>query len=144
MKARLLTDADERTWVLVFQTGDSVMEILREFARQQSLDSARMTAIGAFNGATLAYYDIEKQEYDETRVDEQVEVLAFTGDIAEGEDGKPVVHAHVVVGRRDLTTAGGHLMKATVRPTLEVMLTETKGSLRRRFDRPSGLALISP
>lgn len=144
MKARLLTDAHERTWVLVFQTNDPVMDILHEFARQHALDSARMTAIGAFRDVTLAYYDIDRQEYDETHLDEQVEVLAFTGDIAEGEDGAPVVHAHVVVGRRDLTTAGGHLMDATVRPTLEVMLTETAGSLRRRYDRASGLALISP
>lgn len=53
-------------------------------------------------------------------------------------------HVHVVLGRRDGTTRGRHLRAATVRPTLEVMVTESPRSLRRRFDPDAGLALIDP
>jgi predicted DNA-binding protein with PD1-like motif len=40
------------------------------------------------------------------------------------ENGKPKVHAHVVLGKADGTAPGGHLMEATVRPTLEIVTTE--------------------
>lgn len=57
-------------------------------------------------------------------------------------DGAPKVHAHLVLGKRDGTAHGGHLLAAHVRPTLEVMLTEAPAHLRRRFDPDAGLALI--
>jgi predicted DNA-binding protein with PD1-like motif len=52
------------------------------------------------------------------------------------------VHAHAVLGRRDGSTRGGHLLEGHVRPTLEVMLVESQASLRRRSDPATGLALI--
>ena len=58
-------------------------------------------------------------------------------------DGKPNIHAHVVLGKRDGSTCGGHLIEAQVRPTLEVILTESPAHLERRFDKEAGLALIS-
>jgi hypothetical protein len=76
-------------------------------------------------------------------VNEQVEVLTMTGDTAL-KDGDPEVHAHLIVGRSDGTTRGGHLKKARMRPTLEVMLTESPADLRHTFDETSGLALIDP
>ena len=72
---------------------------------------------------------------------EQVEVLSLIGDVAL-EDGEPKVHAHVVVGRSDGSTRGGHLIEARVRPTLEVILTESPAHLRKHHDPESGLALI--
>ena len=53
-------------------------------------------------------------------------------------------HAHVVVGRRDGTAHGGHLIEARVWPTLEVIIVESPQHLRRRFDAETGLALIDP
>jgi predicted DNA-binding protein with PD1-like motif len=52
------------------------------------------------------------------------------------------VHVHAVLGRRDGSTVGGHLLQATVQPTLEVLLIESPGYLRKTCDRESGLALI--
>jgi uncharacterized protein len=60
------------------------------------------------------------------------------------EDGRPKVHAHVVVGKADGTAHGGHLIEGHVRPTLEVVLTEAPRHLEWRHDDVSGLALIDP
>lgn len=142
MKQKLITDADERTHVLILETGDEVVAVLQDFCRQQNLSAARFTAIGAFSRATLAYFDWESKEYEPIPVDEQVEVLVLAGDVGLQEDGTPKIHAHVVVGKRDGSAHGGHLVEAHVRPTLEVMLIEAPGHLRRRHDPESGLALI--
>ncbi|PYM21298.1 MAG: hypothetical protein DMD81_00065 [Candidatus Rokuibacteriota bacterium] len=83
----------------------------------------------------------ERRAYEKIPIREQVEVLSLVGDIALGEDG-PTVHAHVVVGKRDGTAHGGHLLEAKVWPTLEVELADAPRLLRKRKDAETGLALI--
>ena len=141
MRAKTIDGGSERTWTLVFDEGDEVMSSLTAFARERQLTAARFTAIGAFRDATLGYFDWTSKSYEKIPVREQVEVLSLVGDVAL-EGGAPKVHAHVVVGKRDGSAHGGHLLDAHVRPTLEVMLTESPAHLRRLFDPASGLALI--
>jgi uncharacterized protein len=58
------------------------------------------------------------------------------------KDGKPRLHAHVVVGKSDGTAHGGHFLGGRVWPTLEITLSELPVHLRRRDDAETGLALI--
>ena len=141
MRHKVLTDAAERTHALIFDAGDEALGLLLDFCRQQDITAARFTAIGAFESATLGYFDWQRKEYDRIPVDEQVEVLSLIGDVSRHE-GKPKVHAHVVVGRRDGSTRGGHLLEAHVRPTLEVLLFESPAYLKRTMDPESGIPLI--
>lgn len=143
MKSKLLHENDgQRTFALIFDLGDEVMGTLKDFARQKQLTAAQFTAIGAFSDAVLAYFDWQKREYQKFKVDEQVEVLMMGGDVSQSEDGTPKVHAHIVLGRQDTSTRGGHLMEAHVRPTLEVIVTDSPSHLRRKHDERSGLSLI--
>lgn len=119
------------------------MEGLTRFAEEHNLTASSFTAIGAFSEAMLGYFDWEKKDYERIPVKEQTEVLALVGDIAvEAASGNKKVHAHVVLGKRDGAACGGHLLSARVRPTLEVVLTETPAHLTRVHDPESGLALI--
>ncbi|HET7035789.1 MAG TPA: PPC domain-containing DNA-binding protein [Thermomicrobiaceae bacterium] len=142
MKAKLLDSGRERTFAIVCDTGDEVMDVLMTFAREHKLDASHFTAIGAFKSATLGFFDYNTKEYRKIPVNEQVEVLSLIGDITL-DDGQPKIHAHVVVGRADGTTRGGHILQATVRPTLEIVLSESPAHLYRKTDPETGLALIS-
>jgi predicted DNA-binding protein with PD1-like motif len=142
MRAKLLQEAGEKTYAVIFDTGDEVKSGLVEFAKEQRLSGSHFTAIGAFSDVTLAYFDWQTKQYKKIPVREQVEVLSLVGDVALKENGEPEVHAHVVIGRSDGTAWGGHLMEAHVRPTLEVILVESPNHLQRKFDKESGLALI--
>jgi predicted DNA-binding protein with PD1-like motif len=142
MNARLLHEVDGlKTWLLVFEQGDEALRTLEAFARDHALSGSHFTGIGAFERATLGYFDWQRRDYDRIAVDEQVEVLTLAGDVAT-EDGQPKIHAHVVLGRRDGTALGGHLLAGHVRPTLELTVTDTPAWIRRRHDAASGLALI--
>jgi predicted DNA-binding protein with PD1-like motif len=142
MKSKLLHALEgQKTFALIFDIGDEVLQGLTAFAREQGLNAAYFTAIGAFQNATLGYFDWEKKDYQKIPVSEQVEVVSLVGDVAEGPQG-PKVHAHVVLGRRDGSALAGHLLEAHVRPTLEVTLTETPAHLQRKHDDETGLALI--
>jgi len=141
MHAKVINDGRERSYALILDTGDEVVSTLVDFAREHNLLASRFTAIGAFREATLGYFDWQRKQYEKIPVREQVEVLSLVGDIA-SKDGEPQVHAHVVLGKRDGSAHGGHLMEAHVRPTLEVMLVQSPAHLKRVFDPESGLALI--
>ena len=143
MRSQLLHESDgQKTYALILDTGDEVTSVLQTFARDNRLGGSRFTAIGAFQDATLGYFDWAKKDYKRIPVREQVEVVSIVGDIAEGEGGEPKLHAHVVLGKSDGTALGGHLLEAHVRPTLEVMLVESPRHLRRKHDPETGLALI--
>jgi predicted DNA-binding protein with PD1-like motif len=141
MRSKVINEAPERTFALILETGDEVVSSLERFAADHDLTASRLTAIGAFSDVTLGYFDWDRKDYERIHVGEQVEVLSLVGDIAlDGE--RPKLHAHVVLGRRDASTLGGHLLAATVRPTLEVLLTDSPAYLSRQHDPQSGLALI--
>ncbi len=144
MRSQLLHEADgARTWALVFETGDEMVEGLRAFAADNDLSAAQITGIGAFSDVVLKYFDWQRKEYDEIPVREQVEVASLLGDVAESDDG-PVVHVHLVIGKHDGTAMAGDVKQAHVRPTLEIVLREAPTHLRRVHDPETGLALIRP
>ena len=141
MKSKLIYDGPQRTFVVVFDSGDEVLENLSAFAKEHRLAAAEFTGIGALSGAVLGYFDWRKKDYERIPVDEQVEVLSLTGNIAQA-DGQPKLHPHIVLGKRDGSAHGGHLLAGHVRPTLEVIVTESPAHLQRRSDPETGLALI--
>jgi uncharacterized protein len=128
--------------VLVLESGEEAFSSLQNFARDPCISAASLTAIGAFERATVGWFDFSSKTYNEIDVDEQCEVLSAIGDIAIGDDGEASLHVHIVLGLSDGSTRGGHLLRGTVHPTLEVVLTETPATLRRRMRSDLGIALI--
>jgi predicted DNA-binding protein with PD1-like motif len=128
-------------WALVFDKGDEPIGELERFAREHELTAASFNGIGAFEEVVLGYFDRGRREYEEIALREQVEVLSLAGDVAVA-NGEPKAHAHVVLGKRDGTAHGGHLLRGRVWPTLEVVLTESPAELRKTHDPETGLALI--
>lgn len=132
---------EQRTIVVVLDAGDEVMSSLSDVAEQEGLSAASFTAVGALASATLGWYDLAAQRYEEIAVSEQAELLSLVGDVSLGPDGRQV-HAHAVVGLRSGCTRGGHLLAGTVRPTVEIVLTASPAVLRRTFRPEVGIALI--
>jgi hypothetical protein len=141
VKSKIVNDTP-KTYVLVLDKGDEAVSTIERFARDQAIGAAQITAIGAFSDAVLGFFDWETKEYRKIPLREQVEVVSLLGDVALGPDGTPALHPHVVVSRADGCAMGGHLLEAHVRPTLEVVLTESPKHLHKRKDPESGLALI--
>lgn len=139
-----IIDQQPRTYVVVLSTGEELASQLKQFAFDQKLGGSSFKAIGAFSSVKLGWFDWKTKRYrPSVTLDEQVELVSLIGDIALAE-GRPQVHAHVVVAKSDGTAHGGHLMEAQVRPTCEVVLTESPEKLHKKMDPESGLALINP
>jgi predicted DNA-binding protein with PD1-like motif len=138
----LHTDAGQTTHLLVLAAGEEAVAMLTEFVTATGLGAAHFTAVGAFSRAVVGFFDVERKDYRRLPVGEQVEVLSLVGNVARGEDGRPKIHAHVVLGTADGSARGGHLLEGHVKPTLEVVLVQSPPHLQRRMDPRFGLALI--
>lgn len=144
MQVQLLnTGEGTKQYAVIFYKGDEAFSGLQEFAEKYQVTSAHFTAIGAVNGATLAWFDPQRKMYKKIPIDGQHEVIGMSGDIALYK-GKPVVHTHMIVGNPDGTTSGGHVLAADVSPTLEVMVTVDPMTMHKRFDPETDLTLIDP
>ena len=77
MRAKLLNDAGERLFALIFDIDEDPMQGLQRFAEEQNLSASGFTAIGAFREAELGYFDWDKKDYERIPVREQTEVLAL-------------------------------------------------------------------
>jgi predicted DNA-binding protein with PD1-like motif len=141
MRAKVLSAGPPRVFTLVFDVGDECVDGLRAFADEAGLRAAWFVGLGAFREATIAFFLVDEKRYEETAVGEQVEVASLTGNVAIKE-GRPAVHAHAVLGRRDGSALAGHLVRGIVQPTLEVVVSEGESALVRALDGRFDLPLI--
>ncbi len=143
LKSQLLSRGNARTYAIVFGKDDEFMAGLTEFAENNHFSASHFTAIGAFHEALFGWFDGEKKAYRKIPITDQVEVASLIGDIGL-VNGKPAVHAHAVVGFPDGTTRGGHIISATVWPTLELFLTDEPATLVKEEDPETDLFLFDP
>jgi predicted DNA-binding protein with PD1-like motif len=129
------------SYLIRLERGEKALDSLKGFADHHRIGFAVIRAIGTFQRLTLGYYNPAEKTYEEQALDEPLEVLNLSGNITKGENGEHIVHAHVTLGRPDYTTLGGHLVEATVGPTLEVIVETLPMTIRRRHDPDVGLNL---
>jgi predicted DNA-binding protein with PD1-like motif len=144
MQVQLLNPGEPtKQYAVIFYQGDEAFSGLLEFAEKYHVTSAHFTAIGAIDGATVAWFDPQRKMYKKIHITGQHEVIGMSGDIALYQ-GKPVVHTHMLVGSPDGTIQGGHVLDANVSPTLEVMVTVDPVTMQKRLDPATDLTLIDP
>jgi predicted DNA-binding protein with PD1-like motif len=144
MQVKLLNPGEQiKQYAVIFFQGDEAFSGLQAFAEKYHVTSAHFTAIGAVNGATLAWFNPQLKMYKKIPIFGQHEVIGMSGDIALYQ-GKSVVHAHMAVGDPDGIMRGGHLLDANVSPTLEVMVTVDPITMQKRLDPDTDLTLIDP
>jgi predicted DNA-binding protein with PD1-like motif len=143
MHVTVLREDGERTFLVVFEPGDRIVEELTGFARDRGVTAARVQGIGAVSRAELGFYQPDRRDYDRWTEGHQ-EILSITGNLSlEGADHR--AHLHVVLGAEDGSARGGHLFEGTVGPTLEVFVVENPGrEIRRERDEDRGLSVIRP
>ena len=139
MKAHSFTA--HRDHLLILDPDDEFFASLTDFAKKNRIEGGSFSAIGAFQQATIAYWNRDTKDYENIEVAEQVEVLALSGSIARSSDDVKI-HAHAVLGRRYGSTIGGHLMRGVVFPTLEIFVVDYGTKLTRQKDVETGLWLL--
>jgi predicted DNA-binding protein with PD1-like motif len=125
------------------EPGEDVLETIEAVAAEHGVKSGHVSMIGAISGAKLGYFHLEANEYRNFTINEDVEVVSCMGNISI-LNGKPMVHAHMIVSDEAGKCYGGHLMKGCkVSVTIELVIIETETDLTRARDERTGLNLLN-
>lgn len=123
------------------ESGEQIIDSLTRLAAAEGIGYATVTGLGAVRQATLAFFNVETREYETHELDEQLEVVSLVGNVSLHE-GRPFLHVHASLGRRDLSMVGGHLMEGEAHSTVEVWMQREAAVVSRLPDEESGLTLL--
>lgn len=139
MQARQL---GKRRWILVLDRGEELVGAVTDFLEEHGIRGGWLTGLGAVKNLVLGYFDLEQKEYLKRTFEEVMELGSLVGSIG-GVDGKPFLHAHATVCGPELIAFTGHLFRAEVAVTAELMLLDVQAELERGPDEETGLKLFN-
>jgi hypothetical protein len=122
-------------------SGEPLLANLLRFLASEGIGYATLTGLGALRQATVSYWNATTQQYEAHDIDEQVELVSLIGNVSIKDDA-PFVHAHVTLGRSDLSILGGHFNEAVVHPNVEIWLRPEDAAVGRVLDESCGLYLM--
>lgn len=115
--------------------GDEVTASLPALCKQEGITLAQVQGIGGCGEVTVGVFDPDKKTYREETVTGTLEMISLDGNITEYGD-KPFLHAHATFAYRqggEAKLLSGHLLKAVVSLTGEIVLTPADGRIGRRY-----------
>src|SRR5271157_2070684 len=126
------------------EPGEKLLESITQIAEEYEIQGGLVNIIGALQPVEIMFFDMAQQKYQSLYYDEMVELISASGSVSRiGK--KPFIHLHIVVGRADGTTLGGHCGPgSTISITGEVYIYETKAPVRRVKGQNSPINLLEP
>ncbi len=121
--------------------GSDLINTIEEFCKKALIQMATFSVIGAVSSATIGAYDQKQQVYVTFKEEAPLEIVICTGNVSL-KDGKPFIHAHILLADEQGKTSGGHLFSETIIYAGEINLQELAGKpMQRTYDNDTGLML---
>ncbi|MBI3260830.1 DUF296 domain-containing protein [Candidatus Berkelbacteria bacterium] len=137
-------------YVVRLYPGEEVKESIRQFCLSPEVplrgtkgDHHRLTnvwffGIGAVGECELNFFDLKTKKYSTKKFKQELEIASLQGNVT--HDG--IVHVHGVFSDRNMKTIAGHIERAVISVTGEIILLPLSGTLKRTLDQVTGLKLI--
>ena len=127
--------------VLRVDRGEEILEQLKAVCLKENVKLASVSGIGAINDLTSGVWDVERKEYFSNHFTGVYEVANLVGTITT-MNGEYYAHIHISAGDAQGHMVGGHLNRAVVSATSEIVLHLIDGTVEREFDPGVGLNLL--
>ena len=127
--------------VVRLEVGEEVVASLAEIAESEGVTFAEVSGIGAVDEFFVSVFDVKAKKYFDNDFREPLEIVSMSGTVTE-QNGKPYLHLHASAGRADGSVVGGHLKRAVVSATCEIVLHTVYGRVPRFFDDATGHNLM--
>ena len=127
--------------ILRLEIGEDIIESLKEIGRLEKISLGSFSGLGAANDVTLGIYKISNKEYTRASFKEDMEILSLSGNYSTMND-EVYVHCHISLSREDFSLVGGHLEKAIVSVTSEIIIDIIDGQVDRYYDEEIGVNLL--
>ena len=124
------------------EVGEEVVSSVAEIAEREGVTFASIQGIGAADEFVVSVYDVKEKRYYDNEFKEPLEMTGLSGTVTE-RDGAPYIHIHATAGRRDGSVVGGHLRRAVVSATCELVLHTVYGTVPRFSDAETSAEILT-
>lgn len=131
----------DSTIIARIDKGEEILEKVKEIALKENIKLASISALGAVNDFTVGVFKTNEKKYYSNSFQGYFEITSLTGTI-NTMNGEFYTHIHMSAGNEKGEVFGGHLNRAVVSATCEMVITIIDGSVDRYFDEEIGLNLF--
>ena len=128
----------DKTIIVRLDKGEEILAQIQEIAQQEHIRLASVTALGATNDFTVGVYKVDEKKYYANEFQGNFEIVSLTGTI-NTMGGEFYTHIHMSAGNDRGEVFGGHLNRAVVSATCEMVIQVMDGEVDRAYDPETGL-----
>ena len=121
--------------------GEEILESIKEIALKENIKLANINALGAINNFRVGAFKVNEKKYYSNEFEGNFEIVSLTGTV-NTMNGEFYTHIHMSAGNEKGEVYGGHLNKAVVSATCEMVINIIEGTVDRYFDKEIGLNLF--
>lgn len=131
----------DNTVIVRIDRGEEILEQLAVVAQKENIKLASVQALGATDSFTVGVYDTESKQYHSNEFNGAFEIVSLVGTVNTMK-GEFYSHLHMSAGNEKGEVFGGHLNRARVSATCELVITVINGTVDRFRDEKIGLNLF--
>ena len=131
----------EDTYIVRLDPEEEILTQLMLVAEKENIMLAEISGLGALKELEISVFDTKEKAYYNNTYAEAMELLSLTGTVT-CMDGKPYLHVHATAGDGTGKAVGGHLKKAVISVTGEILLRVIAGRVERKFSEAIGINLM--
>ena len=131
----------DNTIIARIDKGEEILAKVKELAEKENIKLASVTALGAVCDFTAGVFDTAEKKYYSNSFQGLFEIVSLTGTI-NTMNGEFYTHIHMSAGDIKGQVFGGHLNRAVVSATCEMVVTVVDGKVDRYYDEDVGLNLF--
>lgn len=130
-----------KTIVVRIDRGEEILDKIKELSLKENIKLASVSALGATNDFTVGVYKVDEKKYYSNEFKGNFEIVSLTGTI-NTMNGEFYTHIHMSAGNEKGEVFGGHLNRAMVSATCEMIINIIDGEVDRYHDEEIGLNLF--
>lgn len=131
----------DETIVLRLEKGEEVIESIKNLCEKEDIKAGSISGLGASNHVVVGLFKVGEKKYYSNTFEEDFEITNLTGNISRMND-EVYLHIHGTFADIEGKCIGGHLNKAIISATSEIIITKINGDIDRSFSQEIGLNLI--
>lgn len=130
------------TIVARIDKNEEILEQVKEIALQEKIKLASVQALGAVGAFAVGVFKTDEKQYMANEFQGNFEIVSLTGTI-NTMNQEFYCHLHMSAGNEKGEVFGGHLNRARVSATCEMVIQIIDGEVDRCYDENIGLNLFS-
>ena len=129
------------TIIVRIDKGEEILSKIQEVTLKENIKLASVNALGATNDFTVGVFKTDEKKYYSNEFKGNFEIVSLTGTI-NTMNNEFYTHIHMSAGNDKGEVFGGHLNRAIVSATCEMVINIIDGHVDRYFDEEIGLNLF--